>query len=248
MDEPKWRAHPLRADAVADDYSGVVFDLFGTLVSTTADDVFENRRLVAADLGVDPDAYARVRQEMREHTETGGTGGPEETLAFIARHAGVQPRPEALRRATERWLDANRRWLTPEPSTLEALDSLRAAGYRIGLLTNCSSAVESAWTDSALAARFDATAFSSEVGFLKPHPKTYRIACERLSVGPERCLYVGDGGDNELTGAAAAGLHPVLIETMAATGLARLTLNHEGAMWPGPRIQKLSQVVGLLAT
>ena len=233
---------------MAEGLRGVVFDLFGTLISTTADEVFENRRLVAEDLGVDPDAYIRVRQQTRERTETGGTGGPEETLAFFAREAGVRPKPDALQRATERWLDANRRWLTPEPSTLEALDGLREAGYRIGLLTNCAAAVESAWADSALAARFDATAFSSEVGFLKPHPETYRVACERLGIAPGECLYVGDGGDNELTGAAAAGLHAVLIETVARTDLARLTLNHEGATWAGPRIEELSQVAGLLAT
>ena len=227
---------------------GVVFDLFGTLISTTADDVFENRRLVAEDLGVDPDAYARVRQETRERAETGRTGGPGETLAFFARQAGVMPRPGALRRAAQRWIDANRRWLSPERSTLEALDGLRAAGYRLGLLTNCGPAVESVWADSPLAARFDATAFSSEVGFLKPHPETYRIACQRLGIAPAECLYVGDGGDAELTGAAAAGLHAVLIETVARTDLARLTLNHEGATWTGPRIQELSQVAGLLAT
>ena len=231
---------------MADGFQGVVFDLFGTLISTTADDVFENRRLLAEDLGVEAEAYARVRHEARERFETGGTGGPEETLAFLARQADVRPPPGALRRATERWLAAHRRWLMPEPSTLEALDGLRAAGYRLGLLTNCGPAVESVWADSPLAARFDATAFSSEVGFLKPHPETYRIACKRLGLAPADCLYVGDGGDNELTGAAAAGLHAVLVETTAGTDLARLTLNHEGATWAGPRIQELSQVAGLL--
>ena len=227
---------------------GVVFDLFGTLISTTADSVFANRRLLAEDLGMDADAFERVRREAREQSETGGTGGARETLAFFARQAGVQPRPDALRRATERWLDAYRRWLTPEPSTLEALDGLRAAGNRLGLLTNCGPAVEAVWAESPLAARFDATAFSSEVGFLKPHPETYRIACERLGLAPRECLYVGDGGDNELTGAAAAGLHPVLIEATAGMNLAWLTPNHEDATWPGPRIGELSQVAGLLAT
>ncbi|MCH7607409.1 MAG: HAD family hydrolase [Chloroflexi bacterium] len=233
---------------MADRLRGVVFDLFGTLISTTADDVFDNRRLLAEDLGVDADVFERVRRETREPSETGRTGGPAETLAFFARQAGAEPRPGALRRASERWLAATRRWLDPEPSTLEALDGLRAAGYRLGLLTNCSSPVEPVWADSPLAARFDATAFSSEVGFLKPHPETYRIACQRLGLAPAECLYVGDGGDNELTGATAAGLHPVLIETMAKTDLAQLTLNHEGATWAGPRIQDLSQVAGLLST
>ena len=53
---------------------------------------------MAKDLGVDADTYARVRQETVEQTETGGTGGPQETLVFFARRAGVQPQPGALKR------------------------------------------------------------------------------------------------------------------------------------------------------
>ncbi len=229
---------------MADGLRGVVFDLFGTLISPTADDVIGNRRLLAEDLGVDAGTFARVRHEAREQSETGGTGGARETLAFFARQAGVEPRPDALRRATARWLDAYRRWLTPEPSTLEALDGLRTAGYRLGLLTNCGPAVVQVWAESPLAARFDATAFSSKVGFLKPHPETYRITCHRLGLAPTECLYVGDGGDNELTGAAAAGLHAVLVET--GTEMQRLVAEHEGATWAGPRIPDLSLVAGLL--
>ena len=201
--------------------------------------------MLAEDLGVETEEFARVRRESREHVETGRTGGPEETLAFIARQASVEPRSDALRRAARRWLDTNRRWLSPERSTLEALDGLRAAGYRLGLLTNCGPAVVEVWPGSPLAARFDATAFSAEIGFLKPHPETYRIACQRLGLAPTECLYVGDGGDNELTGADAAGLRAVLVET--GTEMQRLVAEHEGATWAGPRVPDLSQVAGLLA-
>ena len=85
------------------------------------------------------------------------------------------------------------------------------------------------------------------MGFLKPHPETYRVVCERLGIAPPECLYVGDGGDNELTGAAAAGLHPVLLDGVAGTRMAQLLADHEAATWAGPRIQELSQVAGLLA-
>ena len=233
---------------MADGLRAVVFDLFGTLISTDPNDVLATRRSLADDLGVDADGFARVRTEMREEAETGRTGGPEETLAFFAHRAGGEPGPSAIERAAQRWLDANRRWLTPERSTLDALDGLRAAGCRLGLLTNCSAAVAPAWADSPLAPRFDATAFSSEVGFLKPHPETYRVVCERLGLAPEQCLYVGDGGDNELTGAAAAGLHPVLLDSAAGARMAKLLVDHEAATWTGARIQELGQVAPLLAT
>ncbi len=229
---------------MAETLRGVIFDLFGTLIVTNAADVLETRRLLAANLGVGAEEFARVRRESREHVETGGTGGPEATLVFYARQAGVEPRPDAPRRAAQRWLDANRRWLDPGPSTLQALDGLRTAGYRLGLLTNCGPAVEPVWPGSVLAARFDETAFSVEIGFLKPHPETYRIACERLGLAPAECLYVGDGGDNELTGADAAGLHAVLVETGGE--MQKLVPEHEAATWAGPRIPDLSQVAGLL--
>ena len=231
---------------MASRFRGVIFDLFGTLITTSAADVIDNRHLIADDLGVDQDAFARVRSETREQSETGRTGGVEETLAFYARHAGGEPAPEALRRAAQRWHDANRRWLTPEPSTLDALDGLRARGYRTGLLSNCGVSIPAVWDDSPLAPRFDATAFSPEVGFLKPHPETYRIICQRIGLDPGQCLYVGDGGDNELTGAAAAGLRAVLVETGLSAEMQRLTPEHEGETWSGERIQHLSQVADLL--
>ena len=230
---------------MAEPLRGVVFDLFGTLITTSAADVLDDRRMLAEDLGVDADVFARVRRESREQTETGRTGGPEETLTFYAREAGVEPEPGALRRASKRWTGANRRWLAADPATLEALDALRELGYRLGLLTNCGPAVVQVWADSAFAERFDATAFSAEIGFLKPHPETYRIACQRLGLAPAECLYVGDGGDNELTGADAAGLHAVLVET--GTEMQRLVAEHEALTWAGPRIPDLSQVAGLLA-
>jgi len=39
----------------------------------------------------------------------------------------------------------------------------------------------------------------------------YRLACTGLAVTPAECLYVGDGGSGELTGAAAVGMRPVLL-------------------------------------
>jgi putative hydrolase of the HAD superfamily len=34
----------------------------------------------------------------------------------------------------------------------------------------------------------------------------------KLKVTPEECVYVGDGGDNEIAGARGLGMHTVLIE------------------------------------
>ncbi len=52
--------------------------------------------------------------------------------------------------------------------------------------------------------------FSCEERIRKPARRIYQIACERLKVQPQECLYVGDGSGEELTGAAAVGMLPIL--------------------------------------
>ena len=43
-------------------------------------------------------------------------------------------------------------------------------------------------------------------GWPTPNPAIYRIAAERLGVAPAEFVFVGDGADGELAGAAAVGL------------------------------------------
>jgi putative hydrolase of the HAD superfamily len=39
---------------------------------------------------------------------------------------------------------------------------------------------------------------------MKPDPRIFQLACKRLGLQPEDCLYVGDGGSNEFTAAKEA--------------------------------------------
>jgi len=89
--------------------------------------------------------------------------------------------------------------------TLEVLDALRADGHRLALISNATSDTAEAWPGSPLAARFDAVVFSCDVGLAKP-PAIYRAAADRLGADPATCVFVGDGADGELPGAAAVGM------------------------------------------
>jgi FMN phosphatase YigB (HAD superfamily) len=57
-----------------------------------------------------------------------------------------------------------------------------------------------------MCAYFDVAVFSCVVGLAKPDPKIYLLACQELHVPPAHALFVGDGGDDEIAGAGAAGL------------------------------------------
>lgn len=88
---------------------------------------------------------------------------------------------------------------------------------------------------------FDAAVFSCRVGVKKPERRICEIACERLQVKPEECLYVGDGGSEELTGAAAMGMTSILIKAQDVEG----ALGHrsEAKIWKGPAITSLGEIL-----
>ena len=86
----------------------------------------------------------------------------------------------------------------------------------------------------------DVAILSCEVGLRKPDPRIYEMVCDRLTVLPDRCLYVGDGGSMELTGASASGMDVVLIRAPYDT----VTGDRED--WQGARISSLKEVVSLV--
>lgn len=47
---------------------------------------------------------------------------------------------------------------------------------------------------------------ADETGLLKPSPKPFLLACERMGVAPERAVHIGDRDDMDGAGARAAGM------------------------------------------
>jgi len=58
---------------------------------------------------------------------------------------------------------------------------------------------------------FDCIIPSCRIGFLKPEEEIYRAACSALSVLPESCWFIGDGGSKELAGAKRLGMTTVQV-------------------------------------
>jgi putative hydrolase of the HAD superfamily len=206
----------------------IVFDLFHTLVDG-AD--AERDRVVgemAVMVGVDPDA---LRQAYRETwDERLMRWSVEETIRVLAGRLGVHPPDEAVARAAAHRRALARRVLDAvHPATLTALDALRAGGARLALVSNATAEAAEEWPACALASRFDVAVFSCVLGFGKPDPRIYLAAAGALGAAPADCVYVGDGADGELAGAAAVGMRVVR------------TVEHKDTdpTWPGPVIQAL---------
>ncbi len=227
-------------------YDAVIFDLFGTLVDNTEFLDFSrseyNRTLsnVAAALSIPEPDLLRLWSETVHERDAGLFPSMEKYFRHICREIGVKADARQIANAVELRLEYLRSVLTPRNHTVETLTELKASGYRLGLISDCSSEVPLLWPETPFAALLDGAIFSCEVKITKPDPRIYRMVCDSLEVAPDRCLYVGDGGSSELTGAVEFGMDPVLIRALYDT----VKGNRED--WKGTRISELNEVLELV--
>jgi len=107
--------------------------------------------------------------------------------------------------------DFTRGALVPRDGAIETLDELERRGFKRGVISVCSSDVEELWDETELAAHVDDVVLSCAVGLSKPDPRIYELACQRLDVLPDDCIFVGDGANDELAGAMRAGMQAVCV-------------------------------------
>ena len=86
------------------------------------------------------------------------------------------------------------------------LKKLKEKGILIGLISNCFSEEAEVIRRSVLFPYFDAAILSYEQGVQKPDEEIYKRCMASLGVAPEECLYIGDGGSNELEAARTLGM------------------------------------------
>lgn len=92
-------------------------------------------------------------------------------------------------------------------------------------------------------AYFETVSFSCVTGHRKPEPEAYLIAVNALGIGPQECLYVGDGGSHELTGAERLGIQAIRFEPpMDGRG----DVIDEDPDWTGDVITDLADLVACL--
>ena len=95
------------------------------------------------------------------------------------------------------------------PGILPMLRSLKERDIRIGLVSNCYFEESDVIRRSVLFPYFDSVCMSCEIGVKKPDTAIFARCMNELSVQPQECLYVGDGGSFELETARFLDMHPL---------------------------------------
>lgn len=227
-------------------YRAVIFDLYGTLVDELR---YPHRQEIkyqrwkseaAANLAIPTEDFTRAWLETVPLQSIGAIRGAFEPYKLISDRLGADVSDEQLNRAAAIALEYIRRALKPRNGVVETLARLHDEGIKTGLISNCLTETSDLWSSTPFPSLLDVSILSCEVGMVKPDPGIYRLTCECLGVEPRDCLFIGDGGSGELTGATDVGMDAVLIRAPDDTE------NGDREDWQGIRISSVEEVLSLV--
>lgn len=222
----------------------VIFDFFGTLVPNFT--VAWNTRVLdemARTLKTDPADFVHRWVDTFDRRAVGELT-LEENIRVICRESGDAPEDAAIVKALRIRIEAYRKVVIPRPGAVAILKQLRQRGIQTGLVSDCSDEVVDEWPRSELAPLIDHATFSCMIGVKKPDPNIYLNACEQLDLPVGECLYVGDGGSDELSGARGVGMRAVLFRDPDLS--ASIVYRSEAQTWEGPAISSFAELSPLL--
>jgi putative hydrolase of the HAD superfamily len=222
-------------------FQAVVFDFFGTLTRSVRRG--PQHAAIARALGCDPEAVVSVLDRTFQVRARGQLGSAEATLRWVTEQAGGRPRTAQLQAAVPARVDALKADTRLRADAESVLTAIKNRGLRTALISDCTHELPAFLPSLPIAPLLDVNVFSVEVGRCKPDPLIYLEACWRMRVAPEDCLYIGDGGSRELTGAAAVGMTAI---RLAAPDLADHLVFNADVEFTGPSVPSLTAVLDLL--
>ncbi|MEU5882345.1 HAD-IA family hydrolase [Spirillospora sp. NPDC047279] len=225
-------------------YKAVIFDYFGTLtVASAPEERVAAVSTVAETIGAPVEEFRTLWWQTWPERCVGDLGDFSTALAEIASRMGLSPSAEQLAEATERRRTRERAFRTFRHDAVSTLRRLREWDLGVALVSDCTDELPDEWDGEAVAPYIQVPVFSYTARMRKPDPRIYALAYEGLGVRPADCLYVGDGGSNELKGAEAVGMTAVRV---LDDGVEHHRF--EPVDWPGPEITSLSAVLDLVST
>ncbi|WP_328974338.1 HAD family hydrolase [Streptomyces canus] len=224
--------------------TAVIFDFFGTLTPSTPTNVWDGHAArSAAPLGIQVRTWRAALDASFPERATGSLGDLAATFRTLAHRIGADPSEEALAAACSARMAAQRELFVLRADAISTLTELRVRELRLGVLSDCTAELADAWSQLPLATLVDARVLSCEEGRRKPDPELFRLIASRLDTDPRNCLYIGDGGGDELTGASNCGMQAYMLR---AADWADNDAHAREDNWAGPFLPSLTDILSLL--
>ncbi len=186
----------------------VLFDIDGTLYDrSTAIPAF-----LAAQYAARPDLLGAIplRAFIEKFVAYDANGSVQRDIVYprILTEIGADPAAAPLLVAD--YVDGYRNYCKPPADLFPTLERLRAAGLRLGVVTNGQLSIqENTIAGLGLTRSFDTIVISEAEGIRKPDPEIFLRALARLATAPASAVYVGDNPGADIVGAKAAGMRAI---------------------------------------
>lgn len=189
-------------------YKAVVFDLFETLITEWGHKKYTKNEM-CADLGVER-AEFDVFWDEKEQDRYIGSMSFEDSILYVCEKCGKNVDTSTISDIIDKRIKTKSvcfEYVYPE--VFQLLKTLREMGLQTAIISNCSSEEVNVLKESEIYKYFDEVILSYEVHMKKPDSCIYEEASKRLGVCLEECIFVGDGGSNELVGAKNVGMKAI---------------------------------------
>lgn len=218
----------------------VIFDMFETLITHYHSPLYFGAQM-AEDAGIPEDRFQPLWRST-EYERTIVKVILEEVLERVLRENPCYSKDLLIKIVEKRIATKEDCFKHLHSEILSVLSELKEKGVLIGLISNCFSEEAVVIRRSVLFPYFDAVYLSYEQGVQKPDEEIYRKCMDRLGVKPEECLYIGDGGSNELEAARELGM----ITVQAAWYLKEGTMQPSGRKADYEQMKKPMEVLEYL--
>lgn len=218
----------------------VIFDMFETLITHYHSSLYFGAQM-AEDAGIPEDRFQSLWRPT-EYERTVGKLTLEKVLEKILKENQCYTKELLDKIVAKRIATKEDCFRHLHAEIVPMLSQLKEKGYHVGLISNCFSEEADVIRRSELFPYFDGVYLSYEQGVQKPDEEIFRRCMDNLGVKPEECLYVGDGGSNELETARELGMKAV----QAAWYLQEGTMQPTGRKADFVQIERPMDVLGYL--
>jgi putative hydrolase of the HAD superfamily len=193
----------------------VFLDALGTLVELEPPWI-SLRDMVPAEVS-DEQLVEALKAEMAYYKDHAHEGRDEASLAELReRCAALVSRKLGMDVGVDELVEAIR--FSAFPDAVPALEALRGRGLRLVAVSNWDCSLPRVLDRCGLGELLDGTITSAETGSRKPDPVIFERALELAGCEAAEVLHVGDTAEEDVAGARAAGIRPLLIDRDGGDG------------------------------
>lgn len=185
----------------------VIFDMYETLITHFETPLYFGSEM-SKDMGIEEEIFI-PQWRATEDSRTKGKYTTDEVVEKLLKENGRYE--ESILK-----LVMDKRIATKEDcfnhlnaQIIPMLDELKNKGIKVALISNCFSEEAKVIRKSVLFPYFDVVMLSCEQGMRKPDEAIYLKCLKELELNADECLYVGDGGGNELDTARKLNMKPL---------------------------------------